>query len=302
MSFLSSLAPVIIIVMIGRFMAWRGMPPPDGWRSIEKLCYTLLFPVMVVNILANASFESAPWKVALTVLGAQFILSAIGLFAGYWPGTKRPAIGCVIQSNARWNTMIGLSIGGSMFGEAGLALIAIVAACLIPTANFISVAALSHFGDVPEGQKRNPVTELARNPILIACVIGAILNVANLPPTGIIGETMDIIGRSAVALGLLAAGAGVDLAALKRAGARTFFWSSVRLVGMPLLAFAIASFLVLTDMELAIVIIATGTPTATMGYILARQLGGDAPFMANLIAVETVLAAITMPAMYFLLT
>ena len=42
--------------------------------------------------------------------------------------------------------------------------------------------------------------------------------------------------------------------------------------------------------------IATATPTATNGFILARQLGGDADLMANLIATETVLAALTMPA------
>ena len=47
--------------------------------------------------------------------------------------------------------------------------------------------------------------------------------------------------------------------------------------------------------SLAVIAIAAATPTATNGYILARQLGGDAPFMANLIATQTVLAAVTMP-------
>ena len=44
---------------------------------------------------------------------------------------------------------------------------------------------------------------------------------------------------------------------------------------------------------------ARGVPTATNGYILARQLGGDGPLSANLIAVETVLAMITLPLIWF---
>ena len=48
------------------------------------------------------------------------------------------------------------------------------------------------------------------------------------------------------------------------------------------------------------VAIAAATPTATNGYILARQLGGDAPLSANLIALQTVLAAATMPTVFWL--
>ncbi|MBI1339729.1 AEC family transporter [bacterium] len=302
MSFLTALAPVVLIVGLGRFLAWRNVLTPDGWRAVERLCYLLLFPVMVVTVLASASFDTAPWKVAAACIGAQLVLTATGLLSRWWPGTLRPAIGSIIQSNARWNTMIGLSIAGALYGEAGVALVAIVAAALIPSANFISVSALSHFGDPPEGLRRNPLAEMARNPILIACALGGLLNVANLPPSGVIGYTMDILGRSAVAIGLLAAGAGVDLAALQRAGLRTFFWSAVRLCGFPIVAGFIAIALGVTQLELAVIVICAATPTASMGYILARQLGGDAPLMANLIAVQTVLAALTMPAMFFLLT
>ena len=36
-------------------------------------------------------------------------------------------------------------------------------------------------------------------------------------------------------------------------------------------------------------------PTASPSYILARQLGGDAPLMAGIVAVQTVLAAVAIP-------
>ncbi|MEZ5947419.1 MAG: hypothetical protein R3C04_11320 [Hyphomonas sp.] len=55
----------------------------------------------------------------------------------------------------------------------------------------------------------------------------------------------------------------------------------------------------MTGIPLLIAVICASTPTATSSYILAKELGGDAPFAANLLAVETVLAMATMPLLYF---
>jgi predicted permease len=58
----------------------------------------------------------------------------------------------------------------------------------------------------------------------------------------------------------------------------------------------------LSGIPLTIAVICAATPTATSSYILARELGGDAPLAANLIAVETVLAMLTMPLLYLAVT
>ena len=42
-------------------------------------------------------------------------------------------------------------------------------------------------------------------------------------------------------------------------------------------------------------IIAASVPTASASYILARQLGGNAPLMAEILTLQTLLAMATMP-------
>jgi malonate transporter len=74
----------------------------------------------------------------------------------------------------------------------------------------------------------------------------------------------------------------------------------VRLLGFPLVALAAGLMLGLPADSLAIVMIAAATPTASSGYILARQLGGDATLSANLVAVQTVFSVLSMPAIYAL--
>jgi len=44
-----------------------------------------------------------------------------------------------------------------------------------------------------------------------------------------------------------------------------------------------------------IVAVCSAVPTSPSSYVLARQMGGDAPLLAQIITLQTILAAITMP-------
>lgn len=298
-AFLAALAPVICVVALGRFLAWRAIVAPEGWRAIEQLAYVLLFPALIINALARASFETAPWKLAAALVVGQCLLGAVGLLAHKLPGHSRPAIGSIVQSNVRWNTFIALSIGSALYGEAGLALITIGAAAMIPVANILSVTALTSHADSLGAQRPNIIVQLATNPLIIACIIGIAIAVSgwDLPPVA--SDTLALLANATLALGLLCAGAGVDLSALRKAGTRTFGWSLVRLLGLPLLAVGAGVALGLTGLSLAAVVICASVPTATNSYILASKLGGDAPLAANLVAAQSVMAALTMPLIWW---
>ncbi len=64
---------------------------------------------------------------------------------------------------------------------------------------------------------------------------------------------------------------------------------------MPALALALALWFGLSGANLAIVAVCSAVPTASSAYVLARQMGGDAPLLAQIITLQTILAAITMP-------
>ncbi|MEZ5954581.1 MAG: AEC family transporter [Hyphomonas sp.] len=297
--FIYALLPVIAISTLGHILSIRRWIPAESWRAIERLSFLILLPALVVRTLANAPFETAPWRLASALILAQFALAGVGWLARYLPGLQRPAIGSIIQSNVRWNTMIGLSIGGLLFGQDGLALVAIAAAAMIPTANIISVYGLVAHADHPTGKRPKPILALVQNPIVIACIVGLVLAGGNIELPDLLDDCLKILGDAALALGLLSAGAGVDLSALRRAGPRTFTWATIRLIGLPAFAVVFCLALGVTGIPLLIAVICASTPTATSSYILAKELGGDAPLAANLLAVETVLAMATMPLLYF---
>ena len=294
-AFLIALVPVILIVVLGQFLARRGMITPEACRAMDRLSFLVLLPALIVRALANAEFDHAPWAMLGALLLAQGVLALVGLGARWWPGIERPAIGTIVQSNVRWNTIIALSIGAQLFGNEGVALVSLVAAAMIPMANVISVYALIAHADHPPGKKPQPLLAMLRNPLVIACVIGISLASFHVKLPVVADETLKMLANAAIAAGLLSAGAGVDLGALQRAGVKTFFWSTVRLLGLPAVTLAIGLAIGLSGLPLAIALLCAATSTAPNSYVLARELGGDSTLAANLIAVQTVAASVTLP-------
>ncbi|MEO0983723.1 MAG: AEC family transporter [Pseudomonadota bacterium] len=293
-TFLLALSPVAILVALGRFIAWRGYVGEPGWRGVERLAYLVLFPALIVQKLAAAPFDNASWSMVGALVFAQFCLAGLGLLSALSRNARPGTVGAVIQSNVRWNTFVGLSLAGALFGDEGVALMAVAAAGMIPVANALSVWALTRFGPGQSDPARL-FGEMARNPLILACLLGGALNIAGLAPTGALLSTLQTLGDATIAIGLLTAGAAVDLAGLRRAGPRTLAWSLVRLIALPAVAVGAALLLGVSGLPLAIVVLAAATPTATNSVVLARELGGDAAFSANLIAVQTVFALATMP-------
>jgi len=58
--FFQALLPVIIIVTLGRLLAWRNIITAEGWRGIERISYYLLFPALIIREIARAPLEMLP--------------------------------------------------------------------------------------------------------------------------------------------------------------------------------------------------------------------------------------------------
>lgn len=159
--FIASLFPVLVIVIGAWLMAHRAFVAPAMWAGIEKLVYFLFFRALIVDTLAHARFDAIPWRLVATVLGAQLLFGRLGLLVRR-DGSK----GSIIQSNVRWNTIVALPIISSLYGEQGIALLAIVATALTPTAHLMSVTAMLDYAHRP-GRKAgaaavSPLTDAER--------------------------------------------------------------------------------------------------------------------------------------------
>ena len=90
-------------------------------------------------------------------------------------------------------------------------------------------------------------------------------------------------------------GVGLQPERLLRPDASALVATVLKLLLMPAMAIAAGKVLGLDAVSLAVVACCAAVPAAPNAYLLARQMGGDAELMAQILTLQTLLAAVTMP-------
>lgn len=292
---IAALLPVFILIVLGVVLRHSLMRLDTQWHGLERLTYYVLFPMLLIQTLVRADLS----KVPVAGVGGALLLSALAmslLCLALRPVLSRlgiggPAFTSIFQGATRWQTYVALSVSANLYGEVGLALASVAMVAIIPLVNVFSVAVLAHYASPEKQSARAIVMTVIRNPLIWACAIGLFINGIHLPLPKIWHEVADALGRSSLAIGLLVTGAGLQLKGLLRPSIGVAF----KLALMPVLALALAVWFGLSGTNLAIVAICAAVPTSPSAYVLARQMGGDAPLLAQIITLQTILAAITMP-------
>jgi predicted permease len=295
----AALLPVFILIVLGIILKRSLMRLETQWHGLERLTYYVLFPMLLIQTLVKADLS----KVPVAGVGGALLLSALAmslLCLALRPALSRldidgPAFTSIFQGATRWQTYVGLSVSANLYGEIGLALASVAMVAIIPLVNVLSVAVLAHYASPEKRSSRMIVLTVVRNPLIWACIIGLAANLTHLPLPKIWHEVADALGRSSLAIGLLVTGAGLHLEGLLRPSVGAAIGVVFKLVLMPVLALGLALWFGVSGRGLVIVAICAAVPTSPSAYVMARQMGGDAPLLAQIITLQTILAAVTMP-------
>ena len=294
--------PIFLLILIGFLLRWRGFIERPAWEAVEKLTYVILFPALLVRTLASADFSSLQ---VLPIIGA--ILLPLLLFAlllmTLVPRIMQdgPALTSMLQGLIRPNTYIGLAVAAGLFGEIGLTTATLAVAVCVPTVNLLSVIALSRHGNNGTRSFGGLLLAIIKNPLILACLLGIALNLTGTGLPSVSDPFLEILGRAALPLGLIAVGAGLELKASNgRLGALVTPVVG-KLFVLPVLTAFACSLLGVSGVGAYVAILFNALPAASSSFILARQLGGDAGLMAQIITIQTAAAMVTLPLLLALL-
>ncbi len=127
-------------------------------------------------------------------------------------------------------------------------------------------------------QLRAHLAELAKNPVLIALLIGIAFGSlgVGVDPTVVVG--LDFAAALALPLALLCVGATLQLNSPSIDWGATGLIVSLKLVVMPAMAWTVFSVLGVAAATFTAAVVMLGTPTAVSTYVFATELGGDSEF------------------------
>jgi malonate transporter and related proteins len=293
-NFAQLLIPDFSLIACGYLVCRHTALNRTVWQQVESLVYYFLFPVLLFHSIVKSPLDLAA---ASRLIAAGLLMGLASIALAYslphlpWLGRRidaREHAGSA-QVAFRFNSFVGLALADRLAGPQGLLLIAVLIGVCVPLFNVAAVWPMARHG------RTGLARELIRNPLIIATLSGLAANLVGFSIPGWIEPAVSRIGAASLALGLMAAGAGMQFGALARARSLTVAVLSIRHFFTPLIAMALARLLRLDGNQTAVLLAFSALPTASSAYVLAARMGYNGAYVAGLVTLSTLLALLSLP-------
>ncbi|WP_018905886.1 AEC family transporter [Variovorax paradoxus] len=293
-NFAQLLFPDFSLIAIGWLLCRYTALDRRVWDQVESLVYYFLFPVLLFHSIVRSPLDFAATSSLLTAgVGIGLCGIAMAYALPFVPGLgshiDRRDHAASAQIGFRFNSFICLALAERLAGAQGLLLIAVLIGVCVPMFNIAAVWPMARHAE--SGFAR----QLVRNPLIVATLAGLLANVLGFTVPNWATPTLTRIGAASLALGLLAAGAGMQFATLGRGKVLAVSVLSIRHLLLPLVAWGLSLALRLDATQASVLMAFSAVPTASSAYVLAARMGYNGPYVAGLVTLSTLLGVLSLP-------
>jgi hypothetical protein len=299
------LLPDFSLILCGYLLCRYTALNRSVWQPLESLVYYFLFPVLLFHSIVRNPLDVSA---AASLAAAGVCLAVAGIALAYslpwWPWLgrhiDRRQHAAAAQVGFRFNSFVALALAGKVAGPEGTQLVAVLIGLCVPLFNMGAVWPMHRHPSRGDGTGSGPAGrgfahELLRNPLILATLGGLAANLAGLHIPDWLEPTVTRIGAASLALGLMAAGAGMQLGQLSRVKALGAGVLLIKHLLFPLLAWALARAFALPPAQAAVLLMFSALPTASSCYVLAARMGYDGSVVAGLVTLSTLAAVGSLP-------
>jgi len=298
----NSLLPVFLLIALGKILREKHFSS-NLFNDLNQITYWIALPSLLLIKISQATFAGAA---AMRVAGIVLVATFIGIALSYWVAhllkLSNQAKGAFIQGCGRANNaFIGLPVILYALAEAHPEIEAVATLALAPTIIFYNifsvVVLISHSGEKPGGREtaRLFTKQLSSNPLIIACVIGLILQLSGFQLPVFATRTFGALGQIALPLALLSVGASINFAQLRGTAKTSVIAACIKVFAYPLIGLLVMlCWPGTTAPERTAALIFLACPTAVASYVLADIFGSDKEMAGRIIVISTLLSAISL--------
>ena len=294
MNYAQLLFPDFSLILCGLLVCRYTKLDRTVWAQVESLVYYFLFPVLLfhsivkspLDLKATSGLIAAGWGVSLSGIALAYALPYLPWLKSHISPRDHAASA---QIAFRFNSFIGLAVAERLAGPPGVLLIAVLIGVSVPLSTIGAVWPMARHSE------RGFLSELIRNPLVLATTSGLIANLLGFSMPVWLEPTVTRVGAASLALGLMAAGAGLQLKALARNKTVGVAVLSIRHLILPLIAWGLSRLVGLSDLQTTILLAFSALPTASSCYVLAARMGYDGAPVAALVTLSTLLGMVSLP-------
>ena len=294
MNYAQLLFPDFSLIVCGYLVCRYTALNRTVWEQVESLVYFFLFPVLLFHSIVRSPLDLAA---ASSLISAGLLMGVAGIAMAYslpylpWLGTRidKSDHAASAQVAFRFNSFIGLALAERLAGPEGLLMIAVLIGVCVPLFNVAAVWPMARHAQ--SGFFR----ELLRNPLIVATATGLAANLLGFTMPVWLEPTVTRIGAASLPLGLMAAGAGMQLGHLSQAKTLAVAVLSIRHLVLPIVALWLSTLFNLSLPQSTILLAFSALPTASSAYVLAARMGYNGGYVAGLVTMSTLLGVLSLP-------
>lgn len=294
--------PVFAMVFIGIGLKRIGLIDRGFVNTASNLVFKATMPTLIFLSLIKADLDVAfnPYLLLF------FAVATLGTFALSWvwavwrvPYAER---GVYVQGAFRGNCgVVGLALAASMYGDYGLSAGGLLLGVVILSYNALSVVVLSAYRPGKSANWRSIAAHISKNPLIIAVLVALPFAWLELRLPGWLMTSGEYFASLTLPLALICIGATLSVSALRDESRLTLGASLMKMISLPLLSTVAAWLAGFRGPELGLLFLFFASPSAAASYVMVKVMGGNVRLAANIIALSTLMASVTITIGVFVL-
>lgn len=299
---LETTLPVFAMVFIGLGLRRVGWIDAAFIHTASALVFKATLPTLVFLSIVRADLGQT-LNPALLVFFLLATLASFGL-CWLWALWRVPRAdrGVYVQGAFRGNCgIVGLALAANLYGEYGLSAGGLLLGVVIVSYNALSVVVLSAYLPGKQVSLRSVLSDIARNPLILSVVVAVPFAWSGLQLPAWVMTSGDYFAALTLPLALLCIGGTLSMSAIRSDRHIALDASLMKMVALPVLATGAAWLAGFSGRELGLMFLFFASPTAAASFVMVKALGGNDRLAANIIALTTLLASVTITAGVFIL-
>ena len=286
---LRQIAIMALLAAVGVYLSRKGFLSPQGTKDLGAILLRVIIPCVIVKSYITEFSRERLLELALSA-GLALIGFILAMVISYLVFGKRRRLENFAASfcNAGF---IGIPLAQAIIGEEGVFYIA------------ASVALLNLFqwtyGVYIMTDRRDSISAktIAKNPVVIAIVIGVVLFVSQIPVPGIVTSTLGYIAGMNTPIAMILMGTYLAKLPLKKLlDKRAYGCVLFRLVIIPAVILLVFWVLPVSNADIALAaFLAAATPVGANICVFAQQYDCDYEFSVVTVCLSTLLSVVTVP-------
>lgn len=296
----TTILSIVIMIGLGYVLKRIDFLSEKDIDPFNKIVMYILMPCMIFHAIYTADLNSISnlGILPLIILGSSLATGAVSFILLKQFNLDDKILWSVLVTVMIANTaFMGYPVNLGIYGQDGFlrAIFCDIATlCIFLLLSFLLIL---KFG----GTVKTAVKKIAFFPPLWAVILGLILNAINIPIGAVLDNTVNYLGQGAIPLIMVTLGLSIDFSALKRSRTMIAFTSVMKLAFFPFIAFILATYLGLVNLEHTVSVIEAAMPSGMLSLLLAITYKLDYELTSDCILINTVISLITLPIIIMIL-